>query len=360
MQLLGAEQPTSREAIARFGKVEAKAGGSASNTGSSLAAAGVSVSVVAKIGNDLHGDEMMRQWQAAGMHTELVSRDEGLSTSTAVLPVYTDGGRGCWIDLSANDALNADAVLAALAPSRPTASSPDEHQPEQAPAAPPVAAVHIGYPHLLQSLRGAVLSSLFDALSRQLDGVLLSVDVNGVSPDSEEDVLGPAMWGIDLLHANMEEARIIAFAGGSDAEDDEAAPTSSQSGDAEAAEEPSSLEDDLPELRRIADQMHRRGVAVLGVTLGSRGAFVSAHPDQARLRRVPQLDRATAGWCGADLLLPSPPVRGSVNANGAGDAFTAGMLASLIRQEPGSLEEALREAQESARRRISGEDAPKE
>ena len=33
-----------------------------------------------------------------------------MSTSLAVLPVFEDGGRGCWVDLSANDLLTPDAV----------------------------------------------------------------------------------------------------------------------------------------------------------------------------------------------------------------------------------------------------------
>ena len=104
-------------------------------------------------------------------------RREGVSTSLAVLPVFAGGGRGCWVDLSANDLLTPEAVQLALPPTRSSATTPNRSPlpdpnstPRQVlaqlstPAAQPslkaVRALHVGYPHLLTQLRGSGLADV--------------------------------------------------------------------------------------------------------------------------------------------------------------------------------------------------------
>jgi len=378
LQLLGAAEPTSREAIATFSGCDARAGGSPSNTGAALATLGVApVWVVASVGDDLHGAELQRQWAAAGMDTSLVLRAAGVSTSVAVLPVYSDGGRGCWVDLSANDRLDADAVLGLLSSSTlgrgggedaPTSTlapgllSPSTSGPSTlgggaasssytlgsgALASPlrrgggPVAAVHVGYPHLLRGLQGEGLARLLRGVGELPGEPIVSVDLNGVSAATHSAaVLGPSLPNIDLLHANLDEARILTGTA--------APPGAAVSATGAVGEE------ERGELRAMAARLHAGGVAVVALTLGSRGAFASVTADAGRLRRVGQLERAAGGWCGKEALLPALPPRGRVNANGAGDAFSAGMLASMVRAEAVSLEAALGAAQQSALERISG------
>ena len=263
--------------------------------------------------------------------------------------MYEDGGRGCWVDLSANDKLDVPAVLAALA-----TSAPNEAE-SAVSCVPPnsLAAVHVGYPHLLRGLQGTSLYTLLDSLAQRLNGCIFSVDVNGVTTDSHESgVLQPALPLIDLLHANLEEARILAGS-----RDRDGIPCQSSDGQFATSSSPQAFAggsaEELAELRHIAGKLHHDGVAIVAVTLGARGAYISVHKNSSRLCRVPQLERATTRWSGMDQLSPAPAAPTRINANGAGDAFTAGVLASLLRATPLSLEEALLEGQLTALRRIS-------
>ena len=65
-----------------------------------------------------------------------------------MLPVFAEGGRGCWVDLSANDRLTPEVVLAKMgsAAAQPSLST--------------VRVLHLGYPHLLRHLRGAGLAAV--------------------------------------------------------------------------------------------------------------------------------------------------------------------------------------------------------
>ena len=60
-----------------------------------------------------------------------------------------------------------------------------------------------------------------------------------------------------------------------------------------------------------------------------------------------------------ELLLPAAPTSGAVNANGAGDAFVAGLIAALLWPEPLALHDALRLALGSARQRIDVQVEPR-
>ena len=146
-------------------------------------------------------------------------------------------------------------------------------------------------------------------------------------------VLGPALPAIDLLHANLEECCHLVGA---------AAPL----GEAEATD---------AELRALVAPLLAGGVGIVALTLGASGAFVAVSADEARLRRGgAALGRAAEHWCGAEARAPALPLAGELNANGAGDAFTAGMLAALLSSEEAALtlEQAALLGSESARQRI--------
>jgi hypothetical protein len=141
MQLLGATRSASGgvEAINSFERVAYSAGGSVPNTAGTLAAllrggGGVAVTAVARVGRDAHADELRSQLRASGVDASGLIDDPPLAstssaeggaadaapgaaaaavppTSLAVLPVFnaaSGGGRACWVNLAANDALSAD------------------------------------------------------------------------------------------------------------------------------------------------------------------------------------------------------------------------------------------------------------
>jgi sugar/nucleoside kinase (ribokinase family) len=69
------------------------------------------------------------------------------------------------------------------------------------------------------------------------------------------------------------------------------------------------------------------------VTLGAAGAFVAASDVAERFGRKESLARAGTRWRGTEVRVAALPLSGELNANGAGDAFTAGLLAALLWNE---------------------------
>ena len=331
MQLLRADSPQTAEAIARFNGCEVAAGGSASNAASALRAMGVDAAVLTFAGEDVHGAELTRIYESQGIDTTLLLTDPKVSTSLAVLPVFEAGGRGCWVDLSANDQLTPEAMLAAL-------KAPDARHIRDS-----AKAVLVGYPHLLKNLKGEALESLLvDAAKVLADSAevpLLAVDVNGATLGAFADAdgtLAPSLSLIDVLHANLEEAcHIVGIEEGVLSE-------------ADATRE---------ELRKLVEPLLAAGTAIVAVTLGARGAYVAVSDDPSRLDRSALLRKlADAGWVGGEVLSPALPLEGELNANGAGDAFTAGLLAAMLWRRDGDcavgLEEAVMVALGSARQRV--------
>ena len=336
MQLLRAADPATREAIAPFRGCEVTAGGSVSNSASALRAMGVDAAVMTCAGEDGHGSELLRIYEEQGIDTTLVLREASVSTSLAVLPVFESGGRGCWVDLSANELLTPECMLAALSSSEAAHLRRD------------VRALLVGYPHLLSGLQGEALKELLarasDCLEAEpiregLGAPLLAIDVNGATLGAFADadaVLGPALPLADLLHANLDEACHIAGV------------------DAGTLDEASATEEELME--RVAAPLLAAGVAVVAITLGPHGAFVAVTSDSERLERSAALGRCARGWVGSAVRLPALPLEGELNANGAGDAFTSGMLAAMLWQSDDgasmSLQDAVSVALGSARQRV--------
>ena len=108
-------------------RIDLEHGGGARGLGARAAVLGV-------VGDDGHGAELRRQWAAAGVDASLVVTTTERSTSLAVLPVFAGGGRGCWVDLSANELLDDGAALAAM------------RAPAAAAALGGCRAIHVGYP----------------------------------------------------------------------------------------------------------------------------------------------------------------------------------------------------------------------
>lgn len=76
---------------------------------------------------------------AAGVDCSRVIRDSSVQTALAVLPIFSSGERGCFVNLAANDHLSGDEVAAVLR----EVSAAD---------GPPLAAFHYGYPHFTKKV----------------------------------------------------------------------------------------------------------------------------------------------------------------------------------------------------------------
>lgn len=217
--------------------------------------------------------------------------------------------------------------------------------------------------------------------------LLVSVDVNGVTSANakEKEGGGPlpreALRYIDILHMNEDEAALLVeHANGDDDDGDEGVGLRGAEG---ADPKKFSESDDLVErqkygaglppqcedeafCRRAAKWAHARGVAVLVLTLGSRGSFVSLTSDATRLGEACAAAQRRHGGGGggggaAHSMAPAPSEEESqwragqsvrlaafavapaatANANGAGDAFCAAFVAAMLWQAPAlSLREA--------------------
>jgi len=331
--LHGATPPPTPEAIATFDGTAYVAGGSASNTARSLAGLGVATAVVGLVGDDAHGREMAAQLTAAGVDASpLAVAAPPVATSLAVVPVFVGGGRGCYVDLGANTVFDGATVAAAAV--------------RLAARRPPVAAFHLGYPHLLPRLRAGALAAALADVRAALPAALLSLDVNGVAaPEVDVPVLtAAALSGVGLLHANLDEALTItdAPAGATATPSTPAAAAAAGAGPGPHNASPPAppphpllARPDRPteatvtgrDLAALAAWFHARGVGMVAITLGSAGAYVAAHPDAAVAAA------ATGGRLAPDAgagVFPAYAASGAVNATGAGDAFVAGALAATV------------------------------
>lgn len=91
------------------------------------------------------------------MDCSRIIRDSSVQTALAVLPIFTSGARGCFVNLAANDDLQASEVVDALR----DASAMD---------GPPVAAVHYGYPHFTEQVRALIqYGSFVDTFCRAVE-----------------------------------------------------------------------------------------------------------------------------------------------------------------------------------------------
>ncbi len=101
--------------------------------------------------------------QRKGVNCKHVIRDGALQTAIAVLPVYGDGKRNCFANLGANLEFSLTDARDAL------------HSIKQERRGDHLAAVHLGYPHLLPKLQGVELSTLLDYVRRALGQPLISM-----------------------------------------------------------------------------------------------------------------------------------------------------------------------------------------
>lgn len=326
LQLLGCTKSgTGEESIEKYDRTVYCAGGSASMTATTLglllradqrakaagdgevgggkneaADAETEVHVLTKLGSDLDGERMLGFYASAGARPGLTLSDPAARTSMAVLPVFTDGRRGCFVNLACNDSFHPDELLDRLA-TLPVDGTRTR-------------AFLFGYPHLMPKMQGEELKRMLASTRAKLAGAggekqpLIGVDLNGVTPSNHNpSLLTPALSEIDVLHLNEEEAAIICGS-----EDNTAA-------------------------------LHEGGCAVVLLSLGSRGARISVTPDADRLSKAP--GRLSSWEAGSVVRVPAYSIEGGdVNANGAGDALFAAFCLAATWPRSGDVAVGPREA----------------
>ena len=264
------------------------------------------VHVLTKIGPDFAGDTLLEFYRRAGASTRLVLKDETSRTSMAVLPVFKNGKRGCFVNLACNDGFKVNELLGQL---------------DDSTIRPPRAFL-FGYPHLLPQMQGDELQKMLVAVRRKLskDGqnsLIIGVDLNGVDGSdaaAAQAVLTPALTEIDILHLNEDEAAVLS-----------SSSSSSLSSDNGIHPE-YGISNHL--LNHITT-FHDHGCAAVLLSLGSKGAFISVTPHADRLRKLgsdQELFAAMKDWIpGTQVCVPAFKIsHGDINTNGAGDALFSG------------------------------------
>jgi myo-inositol-1-phosphate synthase/sugar/nucleoside kinase (ribokinase family) len=305
-----------------------------------------SVVPLCKIGNDDTGDKLISLLEKCGeacrnVETKYIKaardRDSNARTALAVLPIYKDGRRGCFFDAASNSNFSAREVVEmmgrlssgtsgpSLDTSHMSADDIDNYHADLEQMTPICGAFLFGYPHLLPRLQGESLAQiLLEARSTMIEGGIIALDLNGVPENTFEKqgslrsvadlrndpVIGAALEHTDILHLNEDELMLL-------------------TGCEIVGTRGSELQDDY-NIASAVNLFLLCGVAVVAVTRGQEGAFVCCN-DVDRFRRSSMLP---ASWvdCTAKVGSVKLPPGTIINGNGAGDAFTSGLLvASMLR-----------------------------
>jgi len=345
MQLLHATGGEGGESIESFEGEKSMGGGSVAmacktlarlHYGGNISSRSVVKTIVpiCKVGSDSTGDKLISLLADCGRNVETkhiqVSRAKypGARTALSVLPIYQNGTRGCFFDAASNQYFTSKEIIDMAECASSPSSSSNKY-----------GACIFGYPHLIPLLQGKELANFFSGIRRSMaDGGITVLDLNGV-PEStfivddtgvrsieslkSDSVIGAALDGVDILHMNEEElGRLTGFKILGTPEDD----TTIVSG---------------------ANLFLSCGVGIVAVTRGSRGSVVCCNTKE-RFSKSISLPATWAGCC-AKVRCAKLPENTKINSNGAGDAFTSGLLvATMLRCSSGdnlnslTLEQAVR------------------
>lgn len=288
-----------------------------------------SIIPLCKVGADDAGHKLITLLEQSGLsasnidtHYTKAARDKDPQARTAlsVLPIYQSGARGCFFDAASSQTFDADEMGEMIQDILKTKKSAD------------VRAFIFGYPHLLPNIRGEKLALVFaDArvlMSKNLSGGGITVlDLNGVPSFSTapshtwkrrtvmdlkaDPVLGAALPNVDILHLNEQELADI---------------TGFTLGRTENGRDPT----DEAAIDNAVTLFLEAGVAVVAVTRGKDGCFVRCG-NAKRFKRTPELPKSWVD-CTVKSNASELPRNATINSNGAGDSFTAGLLiAAMLR-----------------------------
>ena len=310
--LYGTEPLVTRESLSMVRETRYRPGGATSNTGRALARLGLPTAYMTVIGDDANGDILLKLWEADGIDLRYVVRTAEAGTALSVLPVYADGKRGVYFCPGTNEIMGLDNLFGARG--------------EFLAALRGMQVFHLGYPPLMRRMQGTALAEVLAAVRET--GVLVSLDTTPVADDTTlAAMLAPALRVAHMFTPNIEEAsqvtgRFTALAARARAASDQAGATR----DIENIITPA-------ELAEIGEQLLAAGVPLVVITLGPNGAFLCTG-DAAALRAVPLAPADLSGWANQRLYVPAFQVDGPLNTTGAGDTFTAGILAGICQGCP--------------------------
>jgi len=295
-----------------------------------------SIIPLCKVGNDDTGNKLISLLESSNVNTTHICaarkkcRDTNARTALAVLPIYQDGRRGCFFDAASNASFGAEEMVEMITGVVEASQSVKAAGIECQSTAQPNAFL-FGYPHLLPNMQGKALARIFTEAKAAMtnDGITV-LDLNGVpecptgtqktqqqrsvSDLQEDPIIGPALKHVDILHMNEEELASLTCC------------------DMNGTEE------------QIKDAMYSAialfiecGVGIVALTRGKKGCVIVTN-NKARFELSKMLP---ISWAGITLEMNAVVMSAetSINTNGAGDSFTAGLLAAtMLRKENQTLD----------------------
>lgn len=281
-----------------------------------------------KVGCDDSGNKLIQLLEATGESCRNVEttymknarkRDVKARTALAVLPIYKDGRRGCFFD-AASSATFAAPEMVEMINEVSTSTSSEESENS-------FGAFIFGYPHLLPMMQGEALAHIFSkARGAMENGGIIVLDLNGVpEQDSSSNstpwgsmcsvstlqadpILGPALSHVDILHMNEDELQNLTGVQLIGKDDDEV-------------------------ISGAASLFLDCGVAVVAITRGKKGCFIRCNTEErfASSKMLPN------EWIDQQVIVEAAelPPNAKINTNGAGDAFTSGLLVAAMLRHTG-------------------------
>jgi len=281
-------------------------GGAVSNTGLALHRLGASVRLVGKIGEDLFGDEILRQFrlQSPELADGMVRvPNETTSYSIVINPPGID--RTFLHCPGANDTFAAADV-----------------KPESLAGAD---LFHFGYPPLMRTIREDDGKELVELLKQVREhGLTVSLDLCMVDPHSEtgrvdwKAVFANVLPHVDFFCPSVDELLFML--------NRPVYERAEADGGFVARKHV-----DRPLLQKLASQCLELGAAVVVIKLGDQGLYLKSTTDEARLRSLGRaVPDGTSIWRGLELYTPCYQAH-VVGTTGSGDCTIAGFLAGLVR-----------------------------
>jgi len=227
------------------------------------------------------------------VNTGCITVAKGKSTATAILPIYNDGKRGCFFDAGVNKSLTGDLLGFKIGECRGMG----------------IGAVVFGYPHLLPGVQknGGIEGVLRKAKEIMEDGGITVMDLNGVGQGEGKgvDVIGEALGDgiVDILHCNEDELKVLVGREGT-----------------------TGLSETIEDAKEFVKKWN---VAILAVTRGANECVVCC-ADKERFKTTPCLPEVWKGMVGIGKKIAGNKGEGAINANGGGDAWTAGFLCAAM------------------------------
>lgn len=291
--------------LIKLDEITFAAGGVVANTGIAMQRFGFNVTFVAKVGDDIVGDILVKLFRQYG-NTEGIARAAGEASSYTVALAPRGVDRILLHFPGTNDTFASGDVDFTLV----------RHSP----------LFHFGYPAHMAATRaqgGRELARIFE-LARKA-GAVTSMDNSLPDPNSEAAradwpaIYRNALPGVDIFTPSIEEALLTL-------DRDEYVRRKARHGGAELIDLL-----DPGEYRDTAETFLGMGCAIVGLKAGHNGWYLRT-AGRERLSRIERLGSFDVScWADRELWCPAFKVTEIASATGSGDASIAAFLGSLLR-----------------------------